>query len=514
MVDTHTLGIDLGTTRSAIAYVTNGEPEIIENSEGKAVTPSVVHLTEEGEALVGDGAVDNMLMRPDRTKREVKKLMGNNATVELGPESYTPQEISAMILQKLVSDAGDRLGGDATNAVITVPAYFSDRQRTATREAGEKAGLNIDKLLPEPSAAVLAYGLREQRLGEASNEIIFVYDLGGGTFDATLVNAEYEHNYIETIATDGDTELGGSDWTETIADYAHDLIESDTGVDIRTNDEYADQLQRVRDAAQEVKHSLSEQQTVNLTVPFVVPDQSYNLDEELTRDEFNEMTADLIERTKEPIDAIFERTDHSVNDVDKVLLIGGSTRMPQVDDLVEDYFGLEPSKEISPDHAVAMGAAVQAAVLDDEVETQLPSGEDDESAGLVLIDVLPQTIGVKVQPGNRFDPVVERDSQIPTTERKEGYSVQDANQTNVAIEVYQGESEDAHDNEYIGKAVLEDIPPRDPGQQSLAIEFSVTNDGTLEVRGEDLISEAEVTAEIESALESGEETEGQLPPSA
>lgn len=510
----YTLGIDLGTTRSAMAHVTDGEPEIIENSEGKGVTPSVVHLTEDGEALVGDGAVDNMLMHPDRTKREVKKLMGENATVELGPESYTPQEVSALILQKLVEDAEDRLGDDVSNAVITVPAYFSDRQRTATREAGEKAGLEVDKLLPEPSAAVLAYGLREQQLGEAKNEVVFVYDLGGGTFDATLVDAEYEHNYIETIATDGDTELGGSDWTEAIAKYAYDTIEDETGVHIPSDDDYADQQQRVRDAAQEAKHKLSEQQTVNLTVPFVVPDQSYNLDVELTREEFEKMTADLIERTRDPMDDIFDRTDYTVDDIDKVLLIGGSTRMPQVDELVQEYFGIEPSKEISPDHAVAMGAAVQAAVLDDDVETQLPSGDESETGGLVLIDVLPQTIGVKVQPGDRFDPVVERDSQLPTTERKEGYSVQKADQTTVAIEVYQGESDKALENEFLGRAVMEDIPPREPGQQSLAVEFSVNNDGTLEVHGEDLLSDAEVTAEIESALESSNETEGQLPPNA
>jgi molecular chaperone DnaK len=515
MSDQFTLGIDLGTTRSAMAHVASGEPKTISNSEGDDVTPSVVHLTERGEALVGADAVDNMQLKPESTKREVKKLMGENTTVELGTEEFTPQEISAMILQKLVDDATDRLGGEVTNAVITVPAYFTDRQRTATREAGELAGLQVDKLLPEPSAAVLAYGFREQQLGEVNNEVIFVYDLGGGTFDATLVEAEYEYNYIETIATDGDSDLGGSNWTEVIVEHAYDVIEDEAGVDVRTGDDYADQRQRIRDAAQEVKHRLSSQETANLTIPFVVPEQSYNLDEEVTREQFEEMTADLLDRTTGPMDDIFDRTGYEIDDVDKVLLIGGSTRMPQVERLVTDYFGIEPSKEISPDHAVALGASIQAAVLDDDVESgDLTGSEDDDAGGeIVLIDVLPQSIGIQVQPGDRFDPIVEQDTQLPATERKEEYGVQSKDQTTVQIQVYQGEAEHAPDNEFLGRAVMEDIPKREPGQQSLAVEFRVNEDGTLEVRGEDLLSGKEISTEIESALESSEMSD-ELPPNA
>ncbi|WP_299266562.1 Hsp70 family protein [Halorientalis sp.] len=509
-----TIGIDLGTTRSAMAHITDGEPTVIDNSDGKGITPSVVHLTEDGESLVGESAVDNMMMKPDWTVREVKKLMGTNDTVMMGDEEFTPQEVSGLVLQKLVGDAEDRLGTDVTNAVITVPAYFTDRERTATREAGELAGLGVEKLLPEPSAAVLAYGFREQQLGEVNNEVVFVYDLGGGTFDATLVEAEYEFNYIETVATDGDNELGGSNWTEAIVQFAYESIEEDTGVDITDDPEYADQRGRIFEAAQEAKHKLSEQQSVNLTVPFVLPEQSYNLDEEVTRAQFEDMTADLLDRTTGPMDDIFDRTDYAVEDVDKVLLIGGSTRMPQVEELVTDYFGMEPSKEISPDHAVAMGAAIQAAVLDDDAdEAALPSGDSTEEAGLVLIDVLPQSIGVKVQPGDRFDPIVERDTQLPTTERQEGYSVADPNQTTVAIEVYQGESDKAPDNEFLGQAIMDGIEPREPGQGSLAVEFTVNNDGTLEVYGEDLLSGVEVTAEIESALE-GSDPDARLPPNA
>lgn len=515
MADEHTLGIDLGTTRSAMAHVADEEPAVIENSEGDTVTPSIVHLTEGGESIVGDGAVNNMMMKPDRTVREIKKLIGTNETVFLGNEEYNPQEVSALILQKLVNDAEDRLGGDVTNAVITVPAYFTDRQRNATKEAGEIIGLEVDRLLPEPSAAVLAYGYREQQLGEVEDEVIFVYDLGGGTFDATLVEAEYEHNYIETIATDGDDKLGGSDWTEELVQYAYDVIYEDTGIDIGENDEYIEQRGRIFTAAQEAKHGLSEQESVNLTVPFVVADEGYNLDVEITREDFEEFTADLIADTEFPMDDIFERTEYTVDDVDKVLLIGGSTRMPQVERLVEDYFGMEPSKKISPDHAVALGAAVQASFLDDSVTAaSLSGGDGDGPGGVVLIDVLPRSIGIKVQPGDKFDQIVERDSQLPITERSEGYSVQHADQTSVAIEVYQGEDEYAPNNEKLGDAILDGIPAREPGQGQLAVEFTVNSDGTLELYGEDMMSGKEVTAEIDSALDSESRDGRELPPDA
>jgi molecular chaperone DnaK len=516
MAEEFTLGVDLGTTRSAMAHVASGEVQMLNNSEGKDITPSVVHLTEDDEAVVGDDAVNSMLMQPDRTVREVKKLMGENTTVTLGEEEFTPQDISGIILQKLVENATNRLGGEVTNAVITVPAYFTDRERTATREAGELADLTVERLLPEPSAAVLAYGHKEQQLGEVKNETIFVYDLGGGTFDATLVEAEYEFNYIETVATDGDSDLGGSNWTDALVQYAYDVIEEDTGVDVSEAEEHAEQRRRIWEQSQEVKHRLSSQNAVSMTVPFVVPEKSYNLDEEITREQFEGMTEELLERTTEPMDSIFDRTDYDVESVDKVLLIGGSTRMPQVEKLVTDYFGMDPSKEISPDHAVAQGAAIQAAVLDDSVESSGLTGaddEDDSASGIALIDALSQSIGVKVQPGDRFDPIVERDTNLPATERKEGYSVRDEDQTTVEIQVYQGESELADENEFLGRAVMEDIPKRRPGQQSLAIEFTVNNDGTLEIRGEDLMSDTEIVAEIESALQSSEE-DSELPPSA
>ena len=513
MPDDYKIGIDLGTSRSAIAFAPDGEPEMIENSEGKFQTPSVVHLTEQGEAVVGEGAVDQMLMQPERTKREVKRLMGTNETIELGEETYSPQEVSAMILKKLVEDAEQRLGGTVSSAVITVPAYFTDRQRNATREAGELAGLEVDRLLPEPSAAVLAYGLRQQRLGEATDETVFVYDLGGGTFDATLVEAAYEHNIIETVATDGDTGLGGSDWTEAIVDHICERIAEDTGTDIRDNDEYVESLKRVREAAVEAKHGLSRQNTVTVTVPAVIADETgtYNLEEELTREQLEGMTRTLIERTKEPMYDIFSRTNYDPVDVDKVLLIGGATRMQQVEKMVDDFFETEPIKTISPDKAVAMGAGVQAAVLDDQVDATLPGATED---GLVLVEAVPQSIGVKLQPGERFDPIIERDTEMPATVRKEGYTVGSENQTGVVIEVYQGDSDTVQENEFLGEAILEDIPTRERDEESIAVEFTVDTDGTLEVRGEDLISGKEVAVELESALDSGSPSARELPPSA
>jgi molecular chaperone DnaK len=508
-----------------MAYVPDDGPEIIENAEGKPTTPSVVHITDRGESQVGEGAQDMMVMKPEQSVSEIKKQMGENVTVSLGEDEYTPQEVSALILQKLVADAEDRLGSNVTNAVITVPAYFTDRERTATREAGEMAGLEVEKLLAEPSAAVLAYGLREQRLGDSTEETVFVYDLGGGTFDATLVDADYEGNYIETIATDGDSSLGGSDWTEAIADWTYDAIADDIGIDLRENsaqeevDSVEEARKRVVKTARDAKHRLSEQQEVNVTIPYIVPSKGYNFDATLTREEFERMTADLFDRTTEPMDAIFERTEYTTEDVDKVLLIGGATRMPRVEELVEEYFGMAPSKEISPDKAVALGAAIQAAVLDEEVTTVFSEGDEadesggsDGSGGLVIIEALSQSVGVEVQPDGRFDPIIERDTSLPATERKEGYGVQYADQTSVEIQVYQGENEDATKNEFLGRAIISDIPPREPGDPSLAVEFTINEDGTLEVRGEDLQSDKGVSTTIESGLDTSSETD--LPPNA
>jgi len=510
----HSIGIDLGTTRSVVAYVPDADPEIIK-TDGTAVTRSVVHVPAEGEAVVGTDADDHLIMDPDRTVEEVKKLMGEDTELELGDETYLPEQISALILEHLATHAEGRLGDPIEDVVLTVPAYFGDRERTATRTAGEIAGLDVARLLPEPSAACLAYGLREGKLGEAAEELVFVYDLGGGTFDATLVDVDYEANVVETLHTDGDNDLGGGDWTDSVVDWVAEQIESDTGVDIRDEPE---QLARVRSEAREAKHSLSRQEAVDVTIPFVVPDENYSFDESLTRDTFDERTADLLEATREPMESLFERSEYTPEDVDKTLLVGGSTRMPQVETLLTDYFSSEPSKEINPDEAVALGAAVQAEIIGDggaDAERLLPG----DSSGLLLIDVVPKPLGVKLH-GGEIDHVIDGDAQIPVIERKESYGTVHENQNSVKIAVYEGEGDHVDDEgvEKIGEAILEGIPPRDPGEETLACEFEITADGTLRVQGEDLISGKEVETRIESAVRHSEgevdELRANLPPVA
>jgi molecular chaperone DnaK len=514
LMTAHSIGIDLGTTRSVVAYVPDADPEIIK-TDGTPVTRSVVHLPEEGEAVVGTDADDHLIIDPDRTVAEVKKLMGEDTEVRLGEETYLPEQISALILDHLATGAQDRIGETVDDVVLTVPAYFGDRERTATRTAGEIAGLDVARLLPEPSAACLAYGLREGKLGESTEELVFVYDLGGGTFDATLVDVDYEANVVETLHTDGDNDLGGGDWTDRVVDWVAKQVQTDTGTDIRAEPE---QLARARSEARAAKHSLSRQEAVDVTIPFVVPDENYSFEETLDRETFDERTADLLEATREPMEALFERSDYTPEDVDKTLLVGGSTRMPQVETLLTDYFGSEPSKEVNPDEAVALGAAVQAEIIDDDgtnAEQLLPG----DSSGLLLIDVVPKPLGVKLHSGE-IDHVIDDDAQIPVIQRKESYGTVHENQDNVKIAVYEGAGDHVDDEgvEKIGEAVLEGIPPRDPGEETLACEFEITADGTLRVQGEDLISGKEVETRIESAVRHSEgevdELRANLPPVA
>lgn len=505
----YTVGIDLGTTRSVIAHVpsNNDMPEAIDNAEGQSITPSAVYLTEEGDVVVGDGATENAVMHPDRYVDEVKRHIGKDMTLDLGPRTETPEEISALILKKLIQDAGERVGTEVTNAVVTVPAYFTDKQRTATANAGEIAGIEVERLLAEPSAAVLAYGLRKQKLGTDAEETLFVYDLGGGTFDATLVKAEYDVNYVETLATDGNSNLGGSDWTARIEEIVIEQIKDDTGIDLRTEPGMDEQYRRVRQAAREAKHRLSEQSATNITVPYVVPQEGYNLDLKLTREEFDAETQDLLAATQDPIDRVFQDAEVAVDDVDTVLLVGGSTRMPQVESFVKEYFGMPPSKEISPDKAVALGAAAQASLLDDSGQTggiQLVDDQGDgDSGGLVLVDVLPQTLGIVTvdeHHNEQFSPIIEKNTQLPTRERSEEFGTIEYDQTAVSTEIRQGESPNPWDNELLGELSINNIPKRDPKEESLGVEFEVTKDGTLTAQAEDLISGKEITTTIESAV--------------
>lgn len=486
-----TLGIDLGTTRSVVANVSEGSPEVVE-IDGERVTRSVVHFEDEENAVVGSNADEKLEMAPESTIEEVKKHMGEDIKFELGEGQYTPEEISAIIIEYLVNQAEDRLGEDVDDVVITIPAYFGQERSTATSTAGEIADVNVEALLPEPSAACLAYGLENDQLGEDNEELVFVYDLGGGTFDATLVDVDYEVNFIETLHTDGDDELGGSDWTNEIVEWIVGKIEDDCGIDVS---DMSKQMGRIRSEARTAKHKLSEQESATILIPFVAPEENYSLEEELTRNDFEEMTTDLLQKTQDPIDDLFERSDYSTDDVDKVLLVGGSTRMPQVSGFVEDYFNIEPSKEINPDEAVALGAAVHAEILgddDSEVINALPGDDDGEANGMVIEEVLPKPIGVRLHDGT-IDHILENDMTIPATNRKENYGTVREDQDIVKLQIYQGEGDHINDDsvEQIGEAILgenDPLPNREPNKPSLACEFKITTDKRLVASGEDLLS--------------------------
>jgi molecular chaperone DnaK len=511
MGEGYTVGIDLGTTRSAVAYVAGGDPEVIKTgNSGESVIPSVVQFGEDGAVNVGQTAANMAIQHPDRTVTEVKREMGSEEPLTVAGEEYLPEQISSLILEHIVDEAEASIGREVEGAVITVPAYFDDPKRTATESAGEIAGLDVKRLLPEPSAACLAYGLHEQKLGNADAELAFVYDLGGGTFDATLVEIDYEINSVETLHTAGNNSLGGSNWTQRIVDWMVDSIGTDTGVDI-TND--TEQLARVREEAKSAKHRLSDLQSTEVSVPFVVPEESYTFSEELTREQFEELTAELADATTDPLDDLFERADYEPEEVDKVLLAGGSVRMPHIQELVSDYFEQEASMEINPEEAVALGAAIQAEIIDEggaDAAAMLPGETDD----IVLIDVVPKSLGVRLSDGS-IDHIIEQDEQIPTSTRKEGYGTVEPEQTSVQIHVYQGEGDTAEANTKIGRAVLRDIPPRPPGEPSLAVEFRITTDGQLEVTGEDLKTGKQVETTVESALrhspEEIDELDEQLP---
>ncbi len=511
MGEGYTVGIDLGTTRSAVAYVAGGDPEVIKTgNSGESVIPSVVQFGEDGAVNVGQTAANMAIQHPDRTVTEVKREMGSEEPLSVAGEEYLPEQISSLILEHIVDEAEASIGREVEGAVITVPAYFDDPKRTATESAGEIAGLDVKRLLPEPSAACLAYGLHEQKLGNAEAELAFVYDLGGGTFDATLVEIDYEINSVETLHTAGNNSLGGSNWTQRIVDWMVDTIGTDTGVDITSDTE---QLARVREEAKSAKHRLSDLQSTEVSVPFVVPEESYTFSEELTRERFEELTAELADATTDPLDDLFERADYEPEEVDKVLLAGGSVRMPHIQELVSDYFEQEASMEINPEEAVALGAAIQAEIIDEggaDAAAMLPGETDD----IVLIDVVPKSLGVRLSDGS-IDHIIEQDEQIPTSTRKEGYGTVEPEQTSVQIHVYQGEGDTAEANTKIGRAVLRDIPPRPPGEPSLAVEFRITTDGQLEVTGEDLKTGKQVETTVESALrhspEEIDELDEQLP---
>ncbi len=458
------IGIDLGTTNSCVAVMEGGEPVVIANSEGARTTPSVVSFQANGERLVGQVAKRQAITNPDKTIISIKREMGTNHKTNIDGKDYSPQEISAMVLQKIKADAEAYLGETVTQAVITVPAYFNDAERQATKDAGKIAGLEVLRIINEPTAASLAYGLDKTD----KSEKILVYDLGGGTFDVSIL--ELGDGVFEVLSTNGDTKLGGDDFDNKVMDYIAETFKAENGIDLR-NDKMA--LQRLKEAAEKAKIELSSSTQTNINLPFITADATgpKHVDMNLTRAKFNELTHDLVQRSIEPMKKALSDAGLSMNQVDKVILVGGSTRIPAVQEAVKNFTGKDPSKGVNPDECVAIGAAIQAGVLTGEVKDVL------------LLDVTPLTLGIETL-GGVATPLIERNTTIPAR-KSQVFSTAADGQTSVEIHIVQGERQMAADNKTLGRFTLSGIAPAPRGIPQIEVTFDIDANGIVKVSAVD-----------------------------
>ena len=458
------IGIDLGTTNSCVSVIEGGEPVVIPNAEGARTTPSVVAFSKDGERMVGNVAKRQAITNPEKTISSIKRHMGSDYKVNIDGKAYTPQEISAIILQKLKSDAEAYLGEKVTEAVITVPAYFTDSQRQATKDAGKIAGLDVKRIINEPTAAALAFGIDKE-----DDQKVMVYDLGGGTFDVSII--EMGDGVQEVLATAGNNHLGGDDFDKKVMDYIVAQFKSETGIDL-SNDKMA--MQRVKEAAEKAKIDLSGMTTAQISLPFITADATgpKHLETTLTRAKFNEMTADLVEATMGPVRQAMKDSGLSMNDIDKILLVGGSTRIPAVQEAIQKFSGKEPFKGINPDECVAMGAALQGGVLGGDVK------------GLLLLDVTPLSLGIETM-GGVNTVIIERNTTIPT-KKSQIFSTAADNQTSVEVHVLQGEREFAKDNKTLGMFHLDGILPARRGVPQIEVTFDIDANGIVHVSAKDL----------------------------
>ena len=458
------IGIDLGTTNSCVSVIEGGEPVVIPNAEGARTTPSVVAFSKDGERMVGNVAKRQAITNPEKTISSIKRHMGSDYKVNIDGKAYTPQEISAIILQKLKSDAEAYLGEKVTEAVITVPAYFTDSQRQATKDAGKIAGLDVKRIINEPTAAALAFGIDKE-----DDQKVMVYDLGGGTFDVSII--EMGDGVQEVLATAGNNHLGGDDFDKKVMDYIIAQFKSETGIDL-SNDKMA--MQRVKEAAEKSKIDLSGMTTAQISLPFITADATgpKHLETTLTRAKFNEMTADLVEATMGPVRQAMKDSGLSMNDIDKILLVGGSTRIPAVQEAIQKFSGKEPFKGINPDECVAMGAALQGGVLGGDVK------------GLLLLDVTPLSLGIETM-GGVNTVIIERNTTIPT-KKSQIFSTAADNQTSVEVHVLQGEREFAKDNKTLGMFHLDGILPARRGVPQIEVTFDIDANGIVHVSAKDL----------------------------